>query len=299
MEQAVSLTAVDRNLMLNIETRRYLRRRFVDNFMTGLVTSLTVLSVGALVIIVGFMILKGLTSLNIDFFIKEPAPGFDVGGCIANGIVGTIIMVLLGAVIAIPLGIGAAVYLAEYGKGWFAEATRFTMDVLAGVPSIIIGLFVWVIIVRPTQTFSGFAGAIALAIIMVPFIARSVEEILRLVPDMLREAGLALGMPRWRVTLRVVIPTVFPGIVTGIILAMARAAGETAPLLMTALGNQFVSFNISQPMAAIPLQAFTYSSSPSPDQNNQAFAAMLVLIIVIAIISALVRVFTGRVQYER
>jgi phosphate transport system permease protein len=299
MEQAVTLTAADRNLMLNIEARRYFRRRLVNNFMTGLVTALTVLSVGALVIIVGYMLLKGLTSLNVNFFIKEPAPGFEAGGGIANGIVGTIIMVLLGAVIAIPIGIGTAVFLAEFGTGWFAEATRFTMDILAGVPSIIIGLFVWATLVHSTGSFSGFAGAIALAIIMIPFIARSVEEILRLVPDMLREAGLALGTPRWRVTLGIVIPTVFPGIVTGVILAMARAAGETAPLLLTALGNQFVTFDISQPMGAIPLQAFTYTSSPSPDQNNQAFAAMLVLIVVIAIISALVRVFTGRVQYER
>ncbi len=299
MEQAVTLTAAERTIMLNIEKRRYLRRRVVDNFMTGLVTSLTIVSVGALVIIVGFMIVKGLTSLNVDFFIKEPAPAGEAGGGIANGIVGTIIMVLLGAVIAVPLGIGAAVFLAEYGKGWFAEATRFTMDVLAGVPSIIIGLFVWATLVHATGTFSGFAGAIALAVIMLPIIARSVEEILRLVPDMLREAGLALGTPRWRVTLGIVIPTVFPGIVTGVILAMARAAGETAPLILTALGSQFVTLDISQPMGAIPLQAYTYTSSPYPDQNNQAFAAMLVLIVVIAIISALVRVFTGRVQYER
>lgn len=200
---------------------------------------------------------------------------------------------------AIPIGLGIAIYLAEFGKGWFAEATRFTMDILAGVPSIIIGIFIWTIVVLPLGTPSGFAGAVALAVLMVPVIARSVEEILRLVPDMLREAGLALGTPRWRVTLGVVIPTVFPGIVTGVILAMARAAGETAPLLFTALGNSFISFDLGKPMAAIPLEAYKDALSAYETDRRLAFAAMLVLIVVLAIISALARFFTGRVRYER
>src|SRR5258708_27551125 len=164
MEQAVTLTAAERTIMVNIEKRRYLRRRVVVNFRTGLVTSLTIVSVGALVIIVGFMIVKGLTSLNVDFFIKEPAPAGEAGGGIANGIVGTIIMVLLGAVIAGPLGIGAAVFLAEYGKGWFAVATRFTMDVLAGVPSFFLRLFVCVTLVHPNCKFFRFCWDLSLAI---------------------------------------------------------------------------------------------------------------------------------------
>ncbi len=300
MEQSVSATSPleGRDLHMLYERARFTRRQIANVFVAGLVTSFTMISIAILFIIIAYMVVNGISSVNLDFFTQIPKPYGEVGGGIAQAISGTIIMLLTSGVIAIPIGVGAAVFLAEYGDGWFAEAVRFTLDVLAEVPSIVIGVFVWALLVRFVTGYSGIAGAAALAFIMIPIIARSVEEILRLVPDTLREAALALGTPRWRVVTGVVIPTVLPGILTGVVLALARAAGETAPLLLTALGNAFFNFDIRQPMAAIPLQIYNYAQSPYDDWHRKAWAATLILVAVVAIFSAAVRFFTARLRHE-
>ncbi len=299
MEESIRGRTLERQLALDVEQARYTRRKVVNEFATALVSSLTVFSVGILFIIVGYIAVKGITSIDLDFFIREPKPVGEVGGGIAQAILGTIEMLLAGAVVAVPLGIATAIYLAEFGAGRLADLVRFALEQLAGLPSIVVGVFIWALLVRNVVgNFSGMAGAAALAVIMLPIIARSVEEILRLVPDTLREAGLALGMPRWRVTLRIVIPTVLPGVVTGVILSMARAAGETAPLLLTSLGNNFFNFDLLQPMAAMPLQIYNYAISPYDEFHRKAFAATLVLVVVIAIFSAAIRFFTGKARYE-
>ncbi len=300
MEQSVSATPPieGRELHMVYEQARFTRRQIVNVFVAGLVTSFTTISIAILFIILAYMVVNGISSINLDFFTQIPKPYGEVGGGIAQAISGTIMMLLVAGAVAIPIGVGAAVFLAEYGDGWFAEAVRFTLDMLAELPSIVIGVFVWALLVRFVTGYSGIAGAAALAFIMIPIIARSVEEILRLVPDTLREAGLALGTPRWRVVTGVVIPSVLPGILTGVVLALARAAGETAPLLLTALGNAFFNFDIRQPMAAIPLQIYNYALSPYDDWHRKAWGATLILVAVVAVFSAAVRFFTARLRYE-
>jgi phosphate transport system permease protein len=299
MEGSIRRGALDRQLSFNAEQVRYLRRKTINEFVAAFVTSLTVISVGILFIIVGYMAVKGITSLDLDFFIREPKPVGEAGGGIAQAIVGTIQMLVVGAAVAVPLGIATAIYLAEYGAGRLAVVVRFGLEQLAGLPSIVVGVFVWAVLVRNVVGhFSGLAGSAALAVIMLPIIARSVEEILRLVPDTLREGGLALGLSRWRVTLRIVIPTVLPGVVTGVILSMARAAGETAPLILTALGNNFFNFDLLQPMAAMPLQIYNYAISPYDEFHRKAFAATMVLVVVIAVFSAAIRFFTRNTRYD-
>lgn len=279
--------------LLSHEEALYIRRKAVQTFMQGLLTSLTVISVVLLFLIVGYIVVNGISGISLSFFTDIPKPQGQEGGGIAQAILGTLEMLVVGAVIAIPLGVGTAIYLAEYGGGWFASAVRFSLELLAALPSIVVGVFVWALVVRSLGSFSGFAGSVALAFIMVPIIARSVEEILRLVPNALREAGLALGVPRWKVILRVVIPTVLPGILTGIVLSLARAAGETAPLILTALGNQFFNFDLSKPMAAMPMQIYNYALSPYKDWHQKAWAATLVLVLIVALFSGAVR-FTMR-----
>ena len=300
MEQTVrgASALAERKLLLEPENLHYLKRKAVNVFVAGLVTSLTIMSVLILFIILAYIALNGFASINIDFFTQIPKPYGEAGGGIAQAIVGTVMMLIAAGLIAIPIGIGAAVYLSEYGHGRFADAVRFALDLLAELPSIVVGVFVWAVLVKYVTGYSGLAGAAALAIIMIPIIARSVEEILHLVPDALREAALALGAPPWRVVLRVVIPTVLPGILTGVVLSLARAAGETAPLLLTALGNSFFNFNLTQPMAAIPLQIYTYAISPYDDWHHKAWAATLILVAVVAFFSAVVRYFTGRLRHE-
>ncbi len=299
MERIVPIAFTDRELHLSAEQAQYLRRKVVDVFVAGLVTSLTVFTVLILVVILAHVTLNGIASIDLDFFTQRPKPYGETGGGIAQAILGTLQMLAVAALIAVPIGIATAVYLSEYGHGAFAEAVRFTLDLLAELPSIVVGVFIWALLVRTViGSYAGMAGAAALAVIMLPIIARSVEEILRLVPDTLREAALALGVPRWRVIVGIVIPTVLPGILTGVVLALARAAGETAPLLLTALGNNFFNFDLLQPMAAIPLQIYSYAISPYDDWHRKAWAATLVLIAAVAIFSAAVRFFTRRLRYE-
>ena len=272
-------------------------RKIFNGFMTGLLISLAVIAVAILFIIVFDIIQNGWGALSLDFFTHVHKPAGMSGGGIAQAIVGTLIMLGVASAVSVPLGIIVAIFLVEFEDDWFAGVVRFAVDLLLQMPSIVVGIFVWSLLVRQVTGFSGMAGAVALMVIMIPIIIRSVEEILRLVPDLLREAGLALGLPHWRVVISIVLPTVRSGIITGIVLSVARAAGETAPLLLTALGNDFLNTDLSQPMAAIPLQIYNYATQPSADLNEKAWGASLVLILVIAVFSAAARTFSGKMNH--
>ena len=292
-------SAEHRQILLDAEELRFVRRKLTGRLIVTLLAVLTGLAVAILFIIVGYTVVNGIGGINLSFFTEIPKPLGKTGGGIAQAIVGSFEMLLAGSLIAVPFGLLTAIYLAEYGKGRLAGSVRFAVELLASLPSIVVGVFIWALIVRTITGFSGWAGAMALAVIMVPIIARSVEEILRLVPNSLREAALALGVPRWRVTVQVVVPSVLPGILTGVVLAMARAAGETAPLLLTSLGNQFFNYDMGQPMAAIPLQIYNYAIAPYPDWHQKSWAATMVLVIVVACFSAAVRFSMRKFRYAR
>ncbi len=212
----------------------------------------------------------------------------------ANAIVGTLILILVASAVGVPIGLGAGMYLAEHGTAPVATSVRFFADVLNGLPSIVIGIFAWQLLVRPVGHFSAFSGGVALGLMMIPTVARTTEEMIRTVPAALREAALALGYARWRTAVRIVLPTALGGVLTGILIAVARVAGETAPLLFTSFGNQFWSISLNQPIAAIPLQVFNYAISPYDEWHAQAWAGALVLIVLVLAISILARVATGR-----
>lgn len=267
--------------------------------MALLVTLCALAAVAVLFLILIYVVIQGLPALSVQFFTeREYAPVIGAAasrGGIGPAIQGTLIMLAAGSLIGLPIGIFTAVYLSEFGRGWFASAVRFVVDILAGFPSVVIGVFVWTAIVRPklvTQGFSGLAGAVALAIIMIPIVTKTVEEILRLVPDALREASLAMGVPRWRTILFVVMPVARNGIITGSILALARAGGETAPLLLTAGGNRFFNANLLDPMASMPVYIYQYTFSPYAVFNLRAWGTALVLIVAIALLGLAVRVAT-------
>ncbi|MDA8218983.1 MAG: phosphate ABC transporter permease PstA [Dehalococcoidales bacterium] len=275
------------------------RRRLVNRIATGLIALSAAVGVAVLLIILVYVAVQGAPALNLAFFTERPLPFGEVGGGVAPAILGTLYMLIVAAVLGVPVGVGTGIYLSEYGTGRFATSVRFVIDLVAGLPSIVVGVFVWALLVRHVVGgFSGLAGSVALAIIMVPIISRTVEEVLRLVPDSLREASLALGVPRWRTILRVVLPTARAGVVTGVVLAMARAGGETAPLLLTALGNQFFNLNIMGPMASLPVQIYNYASSPFDDWHTKAWGGALVLIGTIGILSLVTRLVT-RGQIKR
>jgi phosphate transport system permease protein len=272
-----------------------LRRNAMNGFVTFLAIASTVLVLVPLIAILAYLLYKGFSSLNVDFFTKVPVPVGETGGGMANAIVGSGVILAIASAMGIPLGIGAGVYLAEYGRGsWLAEGIRFTADVLNGVPSIVMGIAAYSLIVAHEHHFSGFAGSVALAIMMVPTVARTTEEMLRTVPHAVREAAFGLGIPRWRTILSISLRTASPGIITGCMLAFARVAGETAPLLFTALGNQFWSVSLNQPIAALPLQIFAYAVSPYDEWHRLAWAGALVLIVMIMVSVTLVRIFAGR-----
>jgi phosphate transport system permease protein len=273
---------------------RRVRRHLVSGLMTGLVALLSFLAVLTLVLILGDLVVKGASSLDLNFFIKNPVPAGQSGGGVANAIVGTAIIVGLAGLIGLPVGIGTGLYLAEYGSGRLGWAVRFVADVMNGTPSIVVGVFAWTWIVARQKHFSGLAGSAALAMLMVPMVMRTTEEMIKLVPNSLREAALALGYPRWRTSLSVIVRTSLPGIVTGSLLAVARVAGETAPLLFTALGSQYLSFNVNQPMAALPLAVFTYATGPYEEWHRNAWATALVLIMVVLVLSVVARLATRR-----
>jgi phosphate transport system permease protein len=280
------------------ELDKLLRRQAMDVFMVVLSTALTVMAVSILFTIFGHIMINGIGSLNWEFFTQIPKPYGETGGGIAQAILGTLVMLALAGLVAIPIGVGTAIYLVEFGRGRFASTVRFCLELLAELPSIVVGVFIWAVLVRTVTGYSGIAGSAALVVIMIPIIAKSVEEILHLVPDSLRESALALGTPKWRVVSKVVIPTVLPGILTGIVLAMARAAGETAPLLLTALGNSFFNLDLDKPMAAIPLQIYNYAIAPYDDWHQKAWGATFILIAVVAVLSAAVRYYTRSKKFE-
>jgi len=273
----------------------YQRRRLVNLGMTVVFFVCTGIALLPLFAVLGFLLVRGGSSLSADLFTHLPRPLGEPGGGMANAMVGSAVILVIACSIALPMGILASIYLAEFGNNAFGQTVRFVADVLTGVPSIAVGIFAYTVLVLPRQTFSALAGGVALAVIMLPIVVRSSEEMLRLVPGGLREAALALGAPRWKTILFVVIPTARAGILTGVLLAVARVAGETAPLLFTAFGNRYWQWNIIDgPIAALPLQIFTYAIGPYDSWHRQAWAGALALVGAILLISIAVRLVAGR-----
>ena len=272
-----------------------IRRYAVNHLVTGLAVLSTVLVIVPLVAILGYLIYKGASSLNLAFFTHIPAPVGEPGGGMANAMLGSGIILALASSMGVPVGIAAGVYLAEYGWGtMLGMAVRFTADVLNGIPSIVMGIAAYSLIVMRQMHFSAFSGGVALAIMMVPTITRTTEEMLMTVPHAIREAALGLGVPKWRTVISVSLRTASPGIITGCMLAFARVAGETAPLLFTAFGNQFWSFKLNEPIAALPLQIYVYAISPYDEWHRLAWAGALVLILMIMVSVTLVRIYAAR-----
>jgi phosphate transport system permease protein len=256
---------------------------------TAAVAVLCALAVLPLLFILGDLVAKGASSIDWSFFTRNPVPAGEAGGGVANAIVGTGIIVGLACLIGLPVGIGTGIFLAEYGNGRLGWLVRFVADVMNGTPSIVVGIFAWTFIVKPAGRFSALAGAVALAVLMLPMIARTTEEMVRLVPHSLREAALALGYPRWRTSLAVVVRTAMGGIVTGCLVAVARIAGETAPLLFTALGNLNFSTTLDQPMQTLSLQIYVYATGPFDEWQRLAWAAALVLMALVLVLALLAR----------
>jgi phosphate transport system permease protein len=266
-----------------------LRRRITDHVMTGVAVLTVILVLLPLFAIFTYLVYRGVGSINWAFLTQAPKPVGEVGGGMANAIVGSMVILGLASILGVPLGVGAGIYLAEFGRNSFGDAIRFTADVLNGVPSIVIGIVAYALVVLSQKHFSALAGGVALAIMMIPTIARTTEEMLLLVPQALREAAYGLGIPRWRTTLSITLRTATSGVITGIMLAFARVAGETAPLLFTSLGNQFWNLKINEPTAALPLQIYSYGLSPYDDWHRQAWAGAFVLIVLIVTAVAAVR----------
>ncbi len=271
-----------------------LRRRITDHVMTGVAMLTVVLVLAPLFAIFAYLVYRGVGSINWAFLTQTPKPVGEAGGGMANAIVGSAFILALASVLGVPIGVGAGIYLAEFGRNRFGDGIRFTADVLNGVPSIVIGIVAYAIVVLSQRHFSALAGGVALAIMMIPTITRTTEEMLLLVPQALREAAYGLGIPRWRTTISITLRTATSGVITGIMLAFARVAGETAPLLFTAFGNQFWNLRVNQPTAALPLQIFNYAISPYDEWHRQAWAGALVLIVLIVSAVAAVRLAVRR-----
>ena len=265
------------------------RRRITDHVMTGVAVLTVILVLVPLFAIFAYLVYRGVGSINWAFLTQTPKPVGEAGGGMANAIVGSVFILALASILGVPIGVGAGIYLAEFGRNRFGDAIRFTADVLNGVPSIVIGIVAYSIVVLYQKHFSALAGGVALAIMMIPTITRTTEEMLLLVPQALREAAYGLGIPRWRTTLSITLRTATSGVITGVMLAFARVAGETAPLLFTAFGNQFWNLRPNQPTAALPLQIFNYAISPYDEWHRQAWAGALVLIVLIVSAVAAVR----------
>jgi phosphate transport system permease protein len=272
------------------------RRRALSKFVVMLCGLSVVLALIPLFFVFFYVIQQGFSSLNWDFFTKMPKPVGEVGGGMANAIVGTLMLIAIAAVFAVPVGMLCGLYLAEYSATKFASFVRFTADVLNGVPSIVIGIFAYGLAVMPFKQFSALAGGLALGFMMIPIIARTTEELLRLVPGTLREGALALGATRSRAAFSVMIPAALPGIMTGILVALARIAGETAPLLFTSFNNRFFTTKLNQPIASLTVQVYTYAISPYDDWHRQAWAGAFVLVFVVFVFSVLARIVTRRLE---
>jgi len=269
------------------------RRRLVSSVMTTLTAACAVFVVAVLLLIISFIAIRGFSSISVQFLIDTPKPVGEGGG-IGNAILGSVMMTALAAVIGLPIGVLAGIYLAEFGNNLYGNVVRFLADTLVGVPSIIIGIFIYTLIVVPMGRQSGLAGGLALALIMIPIVARTTEEMIRLVPDAMREGALALGAPQWRVTWNIVLPAASTGIATGAMLAIARITGETAPLLFTALNSRFYNFYLDQPMSSLTVQIFNYATGPFEVEHAMAWAATLILVGIILVINVLVRFLTRK-----
>ena len=269
-------------------------RRATDKLATAVAILCVALVMVPLAAIFVYLLIRGAGSLNLAFFTQIPKPVGEAGGGMANAIVGSLVVLFVGSLIGVPLGVGSGIYLSEYSRGQFGKVVRFTADVLNGMPSIVVGMAVYALLVLRQKHFSALAGGVALGIMMIPTITRSTEEMLRLVPHSIREAALGLGIPQWRSTVSITLRTAMSGVVTGIMLAFARVSGETAPLLFTAFGNQFWSLRLDQPIAALPLQIFVYAISPFDEWHRLAWGGALVLIALIVLASASVRWASSR-----
>ena len=272
------------------------RRKIVSRIAEALCGVAVLLALLPLAMILFYVIKEGLSSLNLAFFIHTPRPEGEMGGGMANAIVGTLILIGIAALFAVPVGCIAGVHLSEYSGTRFSSAVRFAADVLNGVPSIVIGIFAYGLVVLPVKHFSALAGGVALGLLMLPIVVRTTEELLRLVPSGLREGALALGATRSRAVFSVILPAALPGILTGILVALARVAGETAPLLFTALNNTYWSTNITQPIASLTVQVFTYGISPYDDQHRQAWAGAFLLVMIILALSIVARLAVRRLE---
>lgn len=270
-------------------------RALTDSTVTVLSVLATIVVVTPLVAIFIYLIIRGARSLNLDFFLQVPKPVGEVGGGMANAIVGSGVLLGVASAIGVPIGISGGIFLAEFGRGTkLANAVRFTADVLNGVPSIVMGLAIYSLVVVPQRSFSAFSGGVALGIMMIPTVCRTTEEMLLMVPHAVREAALGLGVPNWRSVLSITVKTASPGIITGCMLAFARVAGETAPLLFTAFGNPFMTTSLNRPIEALPLQIYVYANSPYDDWHRLAWGGALVLILLIVLAVSLVRYVTSR-----
>jgi phosphate transport system permease protein len=263
----------------------YARRKFTDIFVRSACVAAAVIALVPLVSVLYYVTARGIGDINLDFFTELPKPVGESGGGMANAIVGSLKLVFLACAIGIPPGVLAGVYLAEFGHSRFGQLVRFSADVMSGVPSITVGIFVYTLVVLQTKQFSALAGGIALAVLMLPTVTRTTEELLKLVPESLREAALGLGLPKWRATLRVMLRTAAPGIATGVMLAVARVAGETAPLLFTAFNNRFWGNGLNEPTASLPVNIYTYAVSPYEEWHRQAWAAALVLLVMVLLLN--------------
>jgi phosphate transport system permease protein len=274
---------------VTLKSRRYLYRGIVDKLVRGACVGALLLAIVPLGLILYYVTAHGIGGLDLDFFTKLPAPVGERGGGMGNAILGTLKLIALSALFGIPPGVLTGIYLSEFGDRTFGRLVRFSVDVMSGIPSITVGLFVYALIVMRVKHFSAFAGAVALAILMLPTVTRTTEELLKLVPEALREAALGLGVPRYRATIGVVFRTALPGIATGIMLGIARVAGETAPLLFTAFNNRFWSSGINEPTASLPVQIYTYAVSPYDDWHRQAWAAAFVLVVIVLFLNLVAR----------
>lgn len=262
-------------------TAMFLRRKRTDRWMFALTGACTAVSLAVLGFILLYITARGIGSVNLAFLTRLPKPVGEAGGGIVNAIVGSAEIVGLASVLGVPIGVLGGLYLAEAGDGGWGFLIRYSADVLNGVPSIVMGVFAYALVVLPMRHFSALSGSVALAVIMIPLVLRTTEEFVRLVPGSIREAGLALGLPQWKVILRIVLPTASRGIITGVLLSISRIAGETGPLIFTAFGNRFWGHGMLEPLAALPLQIFTYAIAPYEDWHRQAWAAALILMLVV------------------
>ncbi|HEY3445437.1 MAG TPA: phosphate ABC transporter permease PstA [Myxococcales bacterium] len=275
------------------------RRRAVDRAVRWGCVGATAIAVVPLLSVLGYVVHQGAGGLDLAFLTELPKPVGEAGGGMGNALLGTLLLLGMACLLGLPVGILAGIYLAEFGDRRFGKLVRFSADVMTGVPSIVVGLFVYTVLVLTMRRFSAVAGSVALAILMLPTVTRTTEELLRLVPGSLREAALALGVPQWRATLKVVLRTAAPGVATGAMLALARAAGETAPLLFTAFSSRFWPEGLDQPIASLPVQIFTYAVSPYADWHRQAWAAALVLVVLVLLLNLTARVLTRQRREAR